>query len=57
MDPKPRIVSPRDTLKDAVELMLENDLEGLVVVSEANSPLGVITLSYLLRGFVPEHLS
>ncbi len=57
MDPNPRVVTPKDTLKDAVELMLENDLEGLVVVNDSKVPLGVITLSYLFRGFVPEHLS
>jgi predicted transcriptional regulator len=57
MDPNPRVVSPGDTLKEAVEKILENDLEGLVVVNDSNSPLGVITLAYLLRGFVPEHLS
>lgn len=57
MDPNPGVVSPKDTLKEAVEKILESNLEGIVVVNDSNSPLGVITLPYLLRGFVPEHLS
>jgi CBS domain-containing protein len=36
--------------------MLAEGIEGLPVVDEKNHCLGIITLGYLLRGFVPEYL-
>ncbi|NLI98730.1 CBS domain-containing protein [bacterium] len=56
MDPNPSSILPRDTLKQAVEIMLSKEHDGIVVVDENMRPLGVITLAYLLRGFVPEHV-
>lgn len=53
---KPPAVTPRSTLRETVELMIEHKLDGLAVVDETNHLLGVITLGYLLRGFMPEHL-
>jgi CBS domain-containing protein len=52
----PKTVTPGASLREAIEVMLAEGLDGLAVVDERNHCLGVITLGYLLRGFMPDHL-
>jgi CBS domain-containing protein len=52
----PKTVTPSSSLREAVKVMLTERLDGLAVVNEDNRCLGVITLGYLLRGFMPDHL-
>jgi len=56
MDADPRTVTPGSTLKEAIQIMLVKHLDGLAVADERGKCLGVITLGYLLRGFMPDHL-
>lgn len=56
MEARPRTVTPASTLREAIEVMLDEKLEGVAVVNDKNHFLGVLTLGYLLRGFVPDHL-
>lgn len=56
MERKPRTVTPGSTLHDAIKLMLDHHLDGLAVVDKQGHCLGLLTLGYLLRGFMPDHL-
>lgn len=56
MERKPQTLAPGSTLHDAIELMLSSRLEGLAVADEQGRLLGILTLCYLLRGFMPDHL-
>lgn len=57
MQKNPRTVTPRSSLREAIGIMLTDQIEGLPVVDDKNHCLGIITLGYLLRGFIPDHLS
>lgn len=57
MDKDPRVITPQASLREAVELMLAERVDGLAVVDEGGCSLGLITLGYLLRGFMPAHLT
>ncbi|MBD3286426.1 CBS domain-containing protein [candidate division WOR-3 bacterium] len=56
MDISPETVTPSSSLREAIEIMLDANLEGLAVVGDKKKSLGLLTLGYLLRGFVPDHL-
>ncbi len=51
-----KTVTPQTSLREAIQIMLDEDLDGLPVADEKNHSLGIITLGYLLRGFMPDHL-
>lgn len=57
METQPASVKPSASLKQAVDLMISRRVQGLAVVDEENDFLGLLTLGYLLRGFMPEHLT
>ncbi len=57
MNKDPKVITPDVSLREAVELMLAERVEGLAVVDEGGCLLGLITLGYLLRGFMPANLS
>lgn len=57
MDTDPRVVTPQASLREAISKMLAEDADGLAVVDDKNHCLGLITLGYLLRGFMPDHLT
>ncbi|MEA3310757.1 MAG: CBS domain-containing protein [candidate division WOR-3 bacterium] len=57
MDKHPKVITPDASLREAIELMLAERVDGLAVVDEGGRSLGLITLGYLLRGFMPANLS
>ncbi|MBA7594873.1 hypothetical protein ES703_01829 [subsurface metagenome] len=57
MDKDPKVIAPQASLREAIELMLAERVDGLAVVDEGGHSLGLITLGYLLRGFMPANLS
>lgn len=57
MDKDPKVIMPQASLREAIELMLAERVDGLAVVDEDRHSLGLITLGYLLRGFMPANLS
>ena len=46
---EPVAVSPQDTVKKALELMIEHDFSQLPVVDESRKPLGIVTSDSILR--------
>lgn len=57
MDRNPAVVTPDSTIREAIEKMLSQKVEGLIVIDEKSRCLGLLTLGYLLRGFLPDHLN
>ncbi|MCE4598729.1 MAG: CBS domain-containing protein [Desulfurococcales archaeon] len=51
------VVKPDDTLAHARNLMLKKDIGRLVVVDEAGRPIGVITISDIIRALVSKYMS
>lgn len=46
---EPVTVSPQDTVKKALELMIEHDFSQLPVVDESRKPIGIVTSDSILR--------
>ncbi len=46
---EPVTVSPHDTVKKALELMIEHDFSQLPVVDESRKALGIVTSDSILR--------
>jgi CBS domain-containing protein len=46
---EPVTVSPKDTVKKALKLMIEHDFSQLPVVDEDKKPLGIITSDSIIR--------
>ena len=52
MTAHPLTLSPDDTLRDAVELLVEDKIGGIPVVDEAEGLVGIVTYVDVLRCFL-----